>query len=70
VSKEGIYYALESTWLDVSALLKFHKDVIQTSMITTSYKFNISHINMGCKKQVPIGDFNKVIDLYNKYSNE
>lgn len=61
VSKKGIYYKLEDK------LLK-HTDLklIDFTVKVGGYEFTPSHIDSGCKKQVPIEDWRKVLKAYDE----
>jgi hypothetical protein len=74
VSKEGIYYRPEDTWLDVSDIRTAIKGMgifyRKSTGVKSTYTFTPSHIDSGCKKQVPVEDWKKVLDVRDKFQKE
>ncbi len=70
VSKKGIFYRPESQCLDIDDLKDFLSNCnatttnIDTDTSTDRYLFKVSHIDMGCKKKVPIVDLINVMNIY------
>lgn len=62
VSKEGIYYEPENTWLPAEEIEAALKNI----QVAGKYTFKPSHIDSGCKQQVPVEDWEKVINEYIK----
>lgn len=67
VSRKGVYYKPENKWLDVNSLNQSINPII-TSINVSGYDFKlvITTIDSGCKKQVPIEDWRKVLKAYNE----
>lgn len=76
ITKDGIFYPREDTQLDINILknitkgskdktlgLLYYKGGIKDR--TSTYIFNLSKIDVGCKKDTYIEDWKKVLDIYN-----
>ena len=81
VSKEGIYYAPDSKWLNIDDFINTEShftDIFNVAKNSQSkftskedtYKFSIHTVNMGCRKNVLIEDLTKVLTVYNTLKNE
>jgi hypothetical protein len=68
VSKKGIYYKPEDRWLEPNILESMlnHSKSKEMNFTIGGYKFTelVTHIDSGCKKQVPIEDWKKVLEAY------
>lgn len=75
VSKEGIYYRPDGKWIygeDIRSVLASvavfkDSDPKPVRAATTYYEFKPSHIDSGCKKQVPRKDWEKVLSVYDNF---
>ena len=63
VSTKGILYAPENALLDVSGLRAIITDSNKGRTIS-GYTFLFKHVDSGCKKRVPIADWEEVIKYY------
>lgn len=76
VSKEGIYYSPEKLWLDINDLKHFLNGNHVSSTHSNSrhagtgkmYLFKPVLIDSGCKKNVPVADFLKVLEAYDEFN--
>lgn len=76
VSKEGIYYRKDGLWLHVDSIkvaidtTRVPRKIFSHGMFETSsyFEFTPSHIDSGCKKQVPVEDWKKVLEVYEKFN--
>lgn len=62
VSKAGIYYRDDSRFLGVDPL----RQLLDSTRVS-GYVFLASHIDSGCKKQVPREDWEKVLSVYDNF---
>lgn len=63
VSKKGIVYVPESSYLNVD---KLEAIITPKTILDSWYKYsqNIESVNLGCKKNVPIGEIEEVINHF------
>ena len=64
VSKDGIYYAPEKNFLDSIKL----NELLETKTVEDNnytYKQCLTHVDLGCKKNVPIKGLQEVLDYFN-----
>lgn len=70
VSKKGIYYRPEGTYLNIQTLISFTNHFIMDFTLQglpdKSYRCYCSHVNLGCKKEVPLEQLKRVVEYYNK----
>lgn len=66
VSKEGIYYAADGTTLDVGDLKNAIANRVISHNKNSRYSFTPTFIDSGCKKNVPVEDWRKVLEAYNR----
>ena len=64
VSKKGLYYSPESKWLVIADIRTIVRDYPSMSVSGYVFKPVVTHIDSGCKKNVPIADWKKVLDAY------
>ncbi len=71
VSKKGIYYKRDDAYLSPNGLREIIGDLdVQLGRMNApgTYKFSVTHIDSGCKKQVPVEDWMKVLNAYDRLS--
>lgn len=70
VSRKGIYYALDDIYINAEDL----KEIItpKSFISDTKYKFKstIQYVDLGCKKEIPVEDIQKVLDYYGRIKGE
>jgi len=66
VCKKGIYYAPEKKWLNLNFFpIPILNDLTTDTPFSLSYPVNITKIDVGCKKDTLVSDWNNVYDYYN-----
>lgn len=73
VSKKGVYYVDGNNWVEldiiekVLELTKEHVNYLSnTGLPLGNWSFNIQKIDIGCKKNIPLSDWVKVINEYKR----
>jgi len=69
VSKDGIFYAPDNAFLDVTQLRELCKSTeVRTKKgnASSQYSFKATHLDSGCKKGVPVEDWIKVLNAYDE----
>lgn len=77
VSKKGIYYKPEGTWINVDDLRKA-VDVITVRRVTSLelgimpgiYTFTPVVIHSGCKRNVPVAEWGRVLTIYDELNRK
>ncbi len=79
VSKKGIYYKADDKYLNVAELkravivpgARVSKHLPNGEVLfAETYRFQVSHIDSGCKKQVPVEDWKKVLAAYDRLGKD
>jgi hypothetical protein len=64
VSTRGIYYAPDKTFLDPHVLNRICTKAEMSSEKVGDYTFSYTHVDSGCKKNVPVSNWKEVLNYY------